>query len=52
MGCDCGDHAMCEVLEMYSKMSGPVKEKNSHFANLWIEKFDFLKSDLIYFLTW
>ena len=41
---------MCEVLEIYLKMSGRVGEQISNFANLWVEKFDFLKSDLIQFL--
>ena len=31
--CDCGCHGMCEVLEIYSKMSGPMGGKFSKFAN-------------------
>ena len=32
--CDCGGHGMCEVLEIYSKMSGPMGGEFSKFAKL------------------
>ena len=31
--CDCEGHGMCEVLEIYSKMSGAMGGKFSKFAN-------------------
>ena len=42
---------VCEVWEMYSKMSGPVGGKFSKFANSEVEKIVFLKTDILQFWT-